>query len=67
MKVSYKQRIPESSCARKETIGIDILLTSRNGDRKIIQLIRIISGHAMRIRKWNQLSRFQYQLATFRH
>ena len=28
------QRIPESSCARKETVDIDILVTSRNGDKK---------------------------------
>ena len=28
--------MPESSCARKEDVGIDILLTSRNGGRKII-------------------------------
>ena len=29
-KASYRQRIPEFSCARKETVD---LLTSRNGDR----------------------------------
>ena len=33
-KAFYRQGIPESSCARKETIGIDILITQRNGDRK---------------------------------
>ena len=32
----YRQRIPEYSCARKETVDINILITSRNGDRKII-------------------------------
>ena len=32
MKAFYRQRIPESSCARKGTVGIDILVTSRNGD-----------------------------------
>ena len=31
----------ESSCARKEALDIDILVTSRNGDRKIMQSIRI--------------------------
>ena len=36
-KAFYRQRIPESSCVRKETVYIDILVTSRNGDRKIIQ------------------------------
>ena len=35
-KAFYRQRIPESSCARKETVDIDILVTSRNGDRKIM-------------------------------
>ena len=40
----YKQRIPESSCARKETAAIDILVTSRNGDRKIMQSIGITTG-----------------------
>ena len=38
-KAFYRQRIPESSCARKETVDIDILVTSRNGDRKIMQSI----------------------------
>ena len=40
-KAFYRQRIPESSCARKETVDIDILVISRNGDRKIMQSIRI--------------------------
>ena len=31
----YRQRIPESSCAREETVDIDILVTSRNGDRNV--------------------------------
>ena len=30
-KAFYRQRIPEFSCARKETVDIDILVTSRNG------------------------------------
>ena len=33
-KAFYRQRIPGFSCARKETVDIDILVTSRNGDRK---------------------------------
>ena len=41
-KAFYRQRIPESSFARKETVDIDILVTSRNGDRKIMQSIRIM-------------------------
>ena len=35
-KIFYRQRIPESSCGKKETVDIDILVTSRNGDRKIM-------------------------------
>ena len=42
-KAFYRQRIPEPSCARKETVDIDILVTSKNGDRKIMQSIRITS------------------------
>ena len=33
-KAYYRQRIPGPSRARKETVDIDILVTSRNGDRK---------------------------------
>ena len=42
-KAFYRQTIPEPSCARKETIDIDILVTSRNGDRKIMESTRITS------------------------
>ena len=42
-KAFYRQRIPEFSCAKKETVDIDILVTSRNDDRKIMQSIRITS------------------------
>ena len=37
-KAFYRQRIPESSCARKETVDIDILVTSRYGDKKSCNL-----------------------------
>ena len=40
-KAFYRQRIAESSCARKEIVDIDAFLTSRNGDRKVMQSIRI--------------------------
>ena len=43
MKAFYRQRNPEFSCARKETVDNDILVTSRNDDRKIMQSIRITS------------------------
>ena len=57
-KAFYRQRIPESSCARKETVDIDNLVTSRNGDRKTMQSIRITSRPPSRKKKWNQLSQF---------
>ena len=57
-KAFHRQRIPESSYARKETVDIDILVTSRNGDRKIMQSIRITSRPPSRKGKWNQLSQF---------
>ena len=57
-KAFYRQRIPESSCARKETVDIDILVTSRNGYRKIMQSIRLTSRPPSRKRKCNQLSQF---------
>ena len=40
-KAFYRQGIPETSCAWKETVDIDIFVTSSNGDRKIMQSIRI--------------------------
>ena len=42
-KAFNRQRIPKSSCVRKETVDLDILVTSRNGDRKIIQSMKITS------------------------
>ena len=57
-KAFYRQRIPEFSCARKETVDIDILVTSRNGDRKMMQSIKIMSRPPSRKRKCNQLSQF---------
>ena len=58
-KVFYRQRIPELSCERKETVDIDILVTSRSGERKIMQSIRITSKPSSRTRKWNQLNQFR--------
>ena len=42
-KALYRQIIPESSYAKKETVNTDILVTSRNGDRKIMHSIMITS------------------------
>ena len=50
-KAFYRQRIPESSYARKETVDIDILVTAMNDDRKIIQSIRITNRPPSRKRK----------------
>ena len=33
-KAFYRQGIPESSCVRKKTVDIDMLVSSRNSDRK---------------------------------
>ena len=55
-KTVYKHRIPESSCVRKETVDIGISVTTRNGDRKIMQSIRITSTPPSKIWKWNQFS-----------
>ena len=53
-KAFHRQKIPESSCATKETVDIDIVATSRNGDHKIMQSIRITSRPPSRKGKWNQ-------------
>ena len=55
----HRQRIPEFSCVRKETVDIDILVTSRNGERKIKQSIIIKSSPPSRIRKWNQINTYR--------
>ena len=51
-----RQRIPESTFAGKETVDINILVTNRNGDRKIMESIRITRRPPPRIREWNQFS-----------
>ena len=58
-KAFQRQTIAEPSCARKETVDIDILVTSRNGHRKIMQSIRITSRLPSIIRTWNQFSQFR--------
>ena len=52
-KAFYRQGIPEFSCVRKEAVDIDITAASRNGDRKIMQSIRITSRCPSRKRKLN--------------
>ena len=55
----YRQRIRGSSCARKKTVDMRILVTSRNGDRKILESIRITSGPFSRLRKQNHLNQLR--------
>ena len=55
-KTFYRQRIAESSCTSKETVAIDVLVPSRNVDRKIIQSIRIMRRPPSRKGNWSQLS-----------
>ena len=55
-KTFYRQRIAESSCTSKETVAKDVLVPSRNVDRKIIQSIRIMRRPPSRKGNWSQLS-----------
>ena len=48
-KAIYRPRVQQSSCMKKETVDIDIFSTSRNGDRKIMQSIRITSRPPLNI------------------
>ena len=43
MKAFYGQKFQESTSFRKETVDIDISIKSTNGDKKIMQPIRITS------------------------
>ena len=54
----YGQKIPESSCERKETVDIDALVISRNSEAKIMQSIRIMSRPPFRKKMWNQWNQF---------
>lgn len=38
-KLSWRERIPKSSCATKETVDIDIIIISIKGEKKIMQPI----------------------------
>ena len=40
MKAFSRQKIPEPSCARKENLIIDMLITSRNGERFFLLLLQ---------------------------
>ena len=40
-KAFHRKTTPQSSCAKEETVDIDILLTSKNGDRNMMQSITV--------------------------
>ena len=46
----HRQRLPEPSCARKETAEVDTLVTTRDGDKKICHSIRKLSRPPLRIK-----------------
>ena len=56
-KTFCKQRVLESSLTRKE--AVDTLVTPRDGDRKIMQPIKIMRRPATKMRKWRQFSHFR--------
>ena len=46
----------------KETADKEILITSKNGDRKIIEFIRLTSRPPSRIREWDQFEPVQMNI-----
>ena len=48
-----------SSCAKKAIVDIDILVTSWNGNRKIMQSIRIMSIHPSKVFHASTYGRFR--------
>ena len=59
-----RSRVLEPNCKRKETINIDILITLRNGVRKVTQTTGITSELSSRIKKRNQISLFRWTFAN---
>ena len=59
-KAFCRQKISRSSCARKGTVDIDILIKSRKSDKKIMHSIRIMRRPSLRITKCNKFSRFKW-------
>ena len=45
------ERIPESSCATRETIDMDFFITSRNGNKKLYNLLQYNTEWNSQIRK----------------
>ena len=59
MNAFHREMIPGSSCRRKENVDIQILVTSLNDDRKVMQAIGITIGTTTITKKWNQFSQFR--------
>ena len=65
-----KESIPQAEnsraqlCEERNCVNIDILVASRNGEKKIVQSIRITSRPSSRRRQWNQLSQFRRTSTT---
>ena len=55
-KAFYRQRIPGSSCARKETDRHFVTFGDRITSRLVRQSVRITSRPPSRLSKWNQFS-----------
>ena len=58
-KHSVGKEFQSSAAPEKKTFDIGIIIISRSGGRKIMQLIRITSGPPTRKREWNQFSQFR--------
>ena len=58
-KAFCRQRITQSSCAKKETADRDIIKTSKKGDRKIMQTVRIRNGSPTQISQKKQFGQFR--------
>ena len=58
-KLSIGREFHSLSVRKKKLLLTDILVTSRNGDRKIMQSISIMHRPPLRMRKWNRLSQFR--------
>ena len=64
----YSHIITELSCTRKESVKIDILVTSRNGGRRIMQSIRIMSRPSLENKEVERIQPVQmniYQYNTY--
>ena len=59
MNAFHREIIPGSSCTRKENVDIQILATSLNDNRKVMQATAITTGPTTITKKWNQFSQFR--------